>query len=197
MDEDLRRAHRILERAHGFDETLLQQDFARQVYGYLAHQGLSVEFGGVSDNCIKILGDYDNRILVSSSIHFVESINLPQQKDPLLKIIAASSWDNWFHVVSYYQYFIAKREGSSIWNQIRAKPQVVASDGSTFTSRMAQSMSEWRHFKIVCLLRQPWPTSESRLLGTYMWTAGISLVGFNRQNDTLDKNEDTRGKHLD
>lgn len=193
MDEDLRRAHRVLERAHGFDEILLQQDFARQVYGYLARQGLSIEFGGVSDNCAKVPG-YDNRILVSTSLHFVESVSLPRQKDPLLKIIAASSWDNWFHVISYYQYFIAKRDGSSIWNEIRARPQVVAADGSTYNSRMAQSMNEWKHFKIVCLLRQPWPTSTNMSEGTYMWTAGISLVGFNPRNDIPGKSEDTRGE---
>lgn len=196
MDEDLRKAHRILERAHGFDEVLLAQDFARQVCGYLAYQGLTVEFGGVSSNSVKVPGNYNNRILVSQNTHFVESINLPQEENPLIKIIAASSWDNWFHVVSYYQYFISNRNGSSIWSKIRSRPQAIAPDGSTFTSRMAKSMNEWKQFKIVCTLHQPWQSSLhiNAAEGTYMWSASISLVGFNPQIDTVSKDEDARGE---
>lgn len=182
MDIELRKAIRTLHRA-GYEENHLQDLYLEMVLAYLQQYGLEVIFDGISHN----MGPQEGRpgrVLSSRSVQFLYRQDLDTQtKEEILRVCCQhASWQDWFHLVTYYKVFHLDQPSAYIWDAVlRNNCNLKATDGTTFFHRMQVVFREYSNFLITCRLRPKYVPETRPLDGLadpwYNWNAELSLVG--------------------
>ena len=201
MDEELRKAQRLFQRAVGGNEIGLLELYYEQIKDYLRQQKLPLVFGGVHRTSSSAYHDAPLKTLhpemapcqnmSSRTVHFFYRADLDtKSSEEILKICCYyTNWSDWFTLAAYYQTFVTKEPGSYLWNEVLQDnindPSMVAQDGTTYQQRLGAIFDKWNHFAIVCLLepkyvREP-VCSDKKPERWHNWTAQLQLVGYGKK----------------
>jgi len=187
MDEELRRAQRMFQRASGGDELGILSLYYQQICDYLQQQKLPLIFGGVVRDIwhLKILHPEMTpcRNMTSRQVHFLHYADLDTRshEEILKECCCHASWADWFDLVAYYQAFISKQPGSYLWSQVLITPGGEAQDGTTYQQRLQASFDEWSKFAVVCLLEPKYVREDAKPELWNNWTAQLLLIGYGKK----------------
>lgn len=188
MDDELRKAQRMFQRAYGGDELGILALYYQQICDYLQQQKLPLVFGGVGRDIWHLKSLHPEmtpvRNMASRHIHFLHYADLDTRstEEILKECCVHAGWADWFDLVAYYQAFIAKLPGSYLWSQVLATHDGIAQDGTTYQQRLQASFDEWNNYAVVCLLEPKYVREDAKPEQWHNWHSQLLLVGYGKKD---------------